>query len=369
MGSKILQLSEITISMEERKEYIIYGYGESGRILKNVLELFHQKVFCFLCSTGYKEIMEVEGIPVFELSEYLKDKKEGDFSDIILMTIRMGGVNAILKNISDCLENPLYQVNSPQDICKIYTYFYQNYFEQRGVNISGAYIKLKETEFINPFQAEQPYALSFFTLCGDIILPVFYQDFSYIDEGEYEIAPVLVEQDDIVIDCGSNIGLFSIVTAKHCAKVYAFECVPNIYQYISKISEKYKNIVLVKKAVGAYSGKVKFSMDNDLNTNNRIIQGDKDDIKNSSFVSITTIDDFVKEYGLNKVDFIKADIEGAERDMLRGAKETLKKYAPKLSICEYHMPDDPEVLENIIYDANPNYIIRHNKKKLYAYVP
>ena len=91
MGSKILQLSEITISMEERKEYIIYGYGESGRILKNVLELFHQKVFCFLCSTGYKEIMEVEGIPVFELSEYLKDKKEGDFSDIILMTIRMGG--------------------------------------------------------------------------------------------------------------------------------------------------------------------------------------------------------------------------------------------------------------------------------------
>ena len=179
----------------------------------------------------------------------------------------------------------------------------------------------------------------------------------------------MVEQDDIVIDCGSNIGLFSIVTAKHCAKVYAFECVPNIYQYISKISEKYKNIVLVKKAVGAYSGKVKFSMDNDLNTNNRIIQGDKDDIKNSSFVSITTIDDFVKEYGLNKVDFIKADIEGAERDMLRGAKETLKKYAPKLSICEYHMPDDPEVLENIIYDANPNYIIRHNKKKLYAYVP
>lgn len=45
---------------------------------------------------------------------------------------------------------------------------------------------------------------------------------------------------------------------------------------------------------------------------------------NSDLVDIITIDDFVKECGLDRIDFIKADIEGTEWDMLKGAKETLK---------------------------------------------
>ena len=61
-------------------------------------------------------------------------------------------------------------------------------------------------------------------------------------------------------------------------------------------------------------------------------------------VNVTTIDEFVKSNNIEKVDFIKADIEGAERDMLRGATEVLKKFAPKLAICIYHLPDDKEVL-------------------------
>ncbi len=91
MKNKRLELSEITLSEEETQSYAIYGYGESGRILKNVLELLHQKVFCFLCSAGYKEKSEIDGIPVFELSEYLENQEEGNV-DKILMTIRMGGV-------------------------------------------------------------------------------------------------------------------------------------------------------------------------------------------------------------------------------------------------------------------------------------
>jgi FkbM family methyltransferase len=50
-------------------------------------------------------------------------------------------------------------------------------------------------------------------------------------------------------------------------------------------------------------------------------------------IEITTIDAFVEENDLKKVDFIKADIEGYECYMLEGGRETLKKFAPKLAIC------------------------------------
>ena len=85
-------------------------------------------------------------------------------------------------------------------------------------------------------------------------------------------------------------------------------------------------------------------------------------------LSVTTIDAFVKENGILNIDFIKADIEGAERDMLYGARETLKYHAPKLAICTYHRADDPEILEKIIRDANPNYTIVQKRYKLYACV-
>ena len=54
--------------------------------------------------------------------------------------------------------------------------------------------------------------------------------------------------------------------------------------------------------------------------------------------------------------------------MLQGAREVLKKYAPKLAICTYHFEDDPIILEKIILESNPNYIIKHQWKKLFAYV-
>jgi hypothetical protein len=71
---------------------------------------------------------------------------------------------------------------------------------------------------------------------------------------------------------------------------------------------------------------------------------------------------------IKKIDFIKVDIEGAERDMLRGATNVLKTFAPKLAICTYHLPDDPMVLEDIILEANPKYKVVHLKMKLFACV-
>lgn len=54
----------------------------------------------------------------------------------------------------------------------------------------------------------------------------------------------------------------------------------------------------------------------------------------------TTIDEICDTLDLQKCDFIKMDIEGAELSALKGAEATLRKFRPKLAICLYHSVDD-----------------------------
>lgn len=186
-------------------------------------------------------------------------------------------------------------------------------------------------------------------------------------EGSYENpAYVVVKQGDVVVDCGANMGLYSAVASREGAGViYAFE--PSRYivdQYLHITAENNPNIEIVNKALADKAGTAEFIIE-EVDLGHSRLKDEEG--KKTEKVTVTTIDDFVREQKIEKIDFIKADIEGAERDMLRGAVWVLKNYAPKLSICTYHLPDDPQVLEKIIKEANPDYIVHHEPKKLYAW--
>ena len=60
----------------------------------------------------------------------------------------------------------------------------------------------------------------------------------------------------------------------------------------------------------------------------------------SNKISITSIDDFVENHQVKKIDFIKMDLEGGELRALKGARLIINKYGPKLAICIYHKFSD-----------------------------
>ena len=194
-------------------------------------------------------------------------------------------------------------------------------------------------------------------------------------EGPYEYNNVIIEKDDFVIDCGANVGLFTSVAANRAfdGKVFSFEPVSKTYDVLMKTSKLYNNVIAIKK--GLYDSNEVLDIDLSFYEENQGVSTVVKNLKkeNNTYLSekieVITLDDFVKINNIQKVDCIKADIEGSERFMIEGAKEVISKFAPKLSICTYHLKDDPEFLENLILKYNPNYIIEHKWSKLYAYVP
>lgn len=71
----------------------------------------------------------------------------------------------------------------------------------------------------------------------------------------------------------------------------------------------------------------------------------------------------IDDIDFERVDFIKLDIEGAERNCLEGARKTIEKYHPRLAICAYHLQDDLLVLYEFIKSLHGSYDIklRHYK--------
>ena len=190
-----------------------------------------------------------------------------------------------------------------------------------------------------------------------------------INEGTYERFGIEVAEGDVVIDCGANIGLFSLFAgSKHASRVISFEPVNYAHDILIKNLKinNFKETQFITERFGLSNRNenVKISI-NEENIGSNSIIGNVG-VQKTESINVIMLDDYIRDNNISKVDFIKADIEGAERLMLEGAKETLKKFKPKLAICTYHFPDDVEVLTKIIKEANPQYEIYYGHKKLYA---
>jgi FkbM family methyltransferase len=177
---------------------------------------------------------------------------------------------------------------------------------------------------------------------------------------------VTVRGGDVVIDAGAWYGDFSAYAANKGATAYAFEPAKQNFNILeqTKLLNLPNKIIPINKGLSDKNYSAEMFVNESLSHSTTLNDG----AGLTETVELTTLDQFVAENNLAKVDFIKADIEGEERKMLLGARETLRKFAPKLAICTYHLPDDREVLTKIILDANPNYSIKYLRHKLFAAV-
>lgn len=191
----------------------------------------------------------------------------------------------------------------------------------------------------------------------------------FLSEGLYGLVNdkvnVTVKPGDIVIDAGSWAGDFAAYASVKGASVYAFEPTDHYFGCLSETARLNGNIIPVKK--GLSNENTTMNIFNNFSGSSYTKENAPANAKADSSETIR-LDNFVRENNLSRVDFIKSDIEGFERYMLEGAQETLARFAPKLALCTYHLPDDPQVMAELILKANPKYNIVQKRMKLFASV-
>jgi len=149
-----------------------------------------------------------------------------------------------------------------------------------------------------------------------------------------------IEPGDVVFDCGASVGLFTKEALRRGARlVVAFEPTPGTIMCFrrnlaSEISEG--RVILYPKAVWNEKGLLPFYLSDETPAMNSLVR--EGNAVNEYEVEATTIDDVVAELQLDRLDFIKMDIEGAEEMALRGAQETLRRFRPhlELEVSENH---------------------------------
>lgn len=355
------------------QKVVLFGAGKNGEFISHYLKFAGLSAECFVDNASARIGSSMNGLRI-ESSSILKDQgiviTSELHADAIMAQLFEAGLHR--EHIYVLRQRELQRIYDSEPGWPAYIarhYFaptYRKYFEERGVDCDGERLTHGGYTVLNPFLQTDAYQIAFFSGAVDFVLPAMFQDHSMLVEGLGELGAVSVVPGDVVFDCGANIGLFSLLAAAKGCKVFAFEPAPDALEYLKQTARIHPSIEIQETATSDRSGTTRISLSQGNNTSSSFVlpvEGDTFEI------TTTSIDDFVEMRKLPSVDFIKADIEGAERLMLAGAVETLRRFAPKLSICTYHLPDDKEVLESLIRQANPNYVIEHRWQKLYAHVP
>ncbi|MEY8517273.1 FkbM family methyltransferase [Lachnospiraceae bacterium 29-84] len=363
-----MKLDEVFTEIEKGKEYWVYGLGTSGRLFIDLCIKKNYTLAGVVVGDGYKTEEKYRGLKIYEMSE-LEDYEKENLKLFYTVKNRDDNILKLLNGIN------VVDISSVQLYKEMLENFYTSFFRvkevenqiksQRVLNFRGCL--LLNPKLILKERGSSSEQNCFLEEIGDLLLPSIWGEYGRIDEGAYEYGGVTIENSDVMIDCGANIGLYSSVAAWKGATVYAFEPEEEMFEYLKLQAQCYpENIFPVKKALSNYSGLGEIYIDEDGNMAKSSLH--KEEFLRKEVINCITIDEFVYENNIEKVDFIKADIEGEERNMLLGARNVLAKFAPKLAICTYHREDDKEVLSHIILEANPDYKIVHKWKKLYAYV-
>ena len=154
-----------------------------------------------------------------------------------------------------------------------------------------------------------------------------------------------IKNDYVVVDAGANVGVFSLFAASYAinGKIISIEADKYDYKRLQdNISENnFKNIFPINKALTDKSGHVYLSDSVVREPSNKNFH--KDNYIFEGKVESISPDDLIKEFKLNRIDFLKLDIEGSEFKIF--SNPNWLKIVRIISMELHAEPEDKKTLE------------------------
>ncbi len=145
----------------------------------------------------------------------------------------------------------------------------------------------------------------------------------------------------VCLDIGSNIGYYALLESKavkDTGNIIAIEPSPTNFEYLKKNIElgKVTNLDLYNFAAGDKDGEINFLIHDRSNLGYVITEG-KPIPKSAKTIRIPIkrIDPFLEEKKIEKLDFVRMDVEGFEIKLFEGLWQTLRKFKPMIQM-EFH---------------------------------
>lgn len=178
------------------------------------------------------------------------------------------------------------------------------------------------------------------SLSSHIESQLFWQGFQEADEDTVNAMKSMLPEDGVMIDCGANIGSFTLVAARHCPRgqVHAFE--PS-KAHLARLEHNlrlngFKNVLLNPVGLSDESSGGTLYVPNAVGEMNNtggatMFRGGLPPAGwDPEQIQLVRLDDYVEKAGIQRVDVIKIDIEGAELKALAGGRRMIERLRPKV---------------------------------------
>jgi FkbM family methyltransferase len=184
--------------------------------------------------------------------------------------------------------------------------------------------------------------------------PLNKEDFIVMTKHEEEIIELFhPKEGDTVVDIGAHMGRYTIPSSKSVGlsgKVVAVEAHPYNFKMLQhNLSlNKLTNVSTLNWAVYSKKARLKlylpdedlgYTMHHSLMTNYLTTKYSKEIERRFIEVEADTLDNLLKTREINQVNWIKIDVEGAEYEVLKGARETLSTNKSISILVEVHGKD------------------------------
>jgi FkbM family methyltransferase len=196
----------------------------------------------------------------------------------------------------------------------------------------------------------------------------FYQIGGYLREGKWILEPGMS-----VVDAGACLGEFALYASARVGprgRVFLMEPDPDNLRLLDHIFSlnggKPANLEVIEQGLWDRSGVLKFEagygqssalaeMGNPPQTSTPSLDGINEQKPKSIIVKVMSIPDLVDRFLVDRLDFVKMDIEGAEIEAVHGAHPVMDGLKPRFAIASYHVRNGTktaETLKNIFYSYN-----------------